>query len=112
MSSEWGPTCAAQSESSCPDFEQCIPLYGRVIDACSGDGIPVCESAMALEYLGCITFTICKPGINFYSDGADPPRFYVTTGGCVPYGFERVEVSAWSDAQGGDDLPPTCGEGW
>lgn len=110
-----GPDCALQTESSCSDQSQpspCTPLYGRRLGECAGDGIPACESPTSLAYLGCITFTICKPGVNFYSDGHDTPTYYVTTNGCIPYGFERADVPALDPDTSDDSLPPTCGDWW
>jgi len=110
---EGGADCAMQTESSCSSESQpspCTPLYGRRVGVCSGDGIPACESPTSLEYLGCIAFTICKLGVSFYSDALDPPTYYVTTNGCVPYGFERCDVPAFDP--GAEDLPPTCGDWW
>lgn len=77
-----------------------------------GEGVPVCESPDTLDYLGCITFTICKNGVNFYSDGQTPPAYYATTNDCLPYGFERCDVPGFNPDPDGDGLPPTCGAWW
>jgi hypothetical protein len=106
--SESGPTCAAQTERSCAELEECMPLYGRPVDGCSSDGVPMCASPTSLEYLGCIAFVVCKNGVNFYSDAKSPPSFYVTPNGCIPYGFEPCEVPEFTPPD--DGLPPTCGE--
>lgn len=113
---EGGTACAQQTEATCSAKSEpvpCTPLYGRRLSGCAAEGVPECESPESLEYLGCIEFTICKNGVNFYSDGHVPPAYYATTSDCLPYGFERCDVPGFNpDPESGDGLPPTCGAWW
>ena len=112
---EGGAACAQQTEASCSAQSNpvpCTPLYGRPLSGCSGEGVPNCDAPNSLEYLGCITFTICKSGVNFYSDGQTPPAYYATTNDCLPYGFERCDVPGFDPDVDDDGLPPTCGAWW
>jgi hypothetical protein len=89
---------------ACEAIQACTAVFGRAVQ-CPESG--ACATGTT-EFLGCVPFTICKPGTNIYCrETQDYLLTYASQqGDCTPFGMMACQISPDYVAIG--EPPPDC----
>jgi hypothetical protein len=93
------------TQEACEANPACTAVLGRAVQ-CTDAGVCATE---AVEFLGCIPFIICKPGLAIYCREiqGELSTYVSMQGTCTPFGMMNCETSP--DYAEIGELPPDCG---